>query len=103
MINDTYTDRERLSMALWDALCDMLPATAEEREYSKYLDELARRDNGIAPTKKRPPEQIAHQRELARRWRETHKEYIREQKRKNRAEENAAGRGRRAASRISSY
>lgn len=100
-INDKYTDRERLSMALWDALCDMLPATKEEREFSKYLDAQARRENGGKPSREYTPEQIAHQRELARQWRATHKEHIAEQKRKNRAEANAAERGRRMAQRIS--
>ena len=32
MVNDKYTERERLSMALWDSLCEMVPATKEERD-----------------------------------------------------------------------
>lgn len=100
-INDKYTERERLSMALWDTLCDMLPATKEEREFSKSLDTFARLENGGKPKRERSPEAIAHQRELARRWRETHKEYIAEQKRINRAEANEAASGLRASRRVS--
>lgn len=98
-IMSAYSERERLSMALWDALCDMLPATADERAYSKNLDEQARRDNGISPTKQRTPEQIAHQRELAKRWRATHKEYIKAKK--SSAEYRDAESGRKAAARVS--
>lgn len=101
MINDKYTERERLSMALWDALCEMVPATKEERNFSKQLDEQARRDNGIAPTEQRTPEQIAHQRELAKRWRATHKEYIKAKK--SSAEYRDAENGRKAAARVSAY
>lgn len=99
MVNDKYTERERLSMALWDSLCELLPATKEEREFSKQLDEQARRDNGIAQTKQRTPEQIAHQRELAKRWRATHKEYIKAKK--SSAEYRDAENGRKAAARVS--
>ena len=101
MVNDKYTERERLSMALWDSLCEMVPATKEEREFSKQLDEQARRDNGIAPTKQRTQEQIAHQRELAKRWRATHKEYIKTKK--SSAEYRDAENGRKAAARVSAY
>lgn len=100
-INDKYTERERLSMALWDALCEFLPATKEERELSKRLDSFARMENGGKPKRELTPEQTAHQRELARQWRATHKEYIAEQKRLNRTEINDAARGRRASQRIS--
>lgn len=99
-VMNTYTERERLSMALWDALCDMLPATADERAYSKYLDEQARRDNGISPTPKRSPEALARQREAQRQWRATHKDYIAEQRRKNRVELNDTQRGYKAARRM---
>lgn len=101
MVNDKYTERERLSMALWDSLCEMLPATAEERAFSKQLDEQAKRDRGIQPTKKRTPEQIARQRELAKRWRAEHKEYDKQRKRS--AEYRDAENGRIAASRVSAY
>ena len=99
-VMSTYSERERLSMALWDTLCDMLPATEEERALSRELDEYARRDSGIAPTPKRSPEALARQREAQRQWRATHKEYIAEQKRKNRAEVNDNQRGYKAARRM---
>lgn len=96
-INTHYTKRELVSMALWDQLCELTPATKEDRALSAQLDREARIQAGMKVPAPRTEEQKRRQSEYLKKWREENKESINAKRRANRKEINEAERGRRAA------
>ena len=81
-VNDVYTDAEKRSMELWDAWCQAMPLTSQERKEIRERDRYAASLQGGMSTGGNPgryadEQQRQKNREYAETYRRNHQETIR--------------------------
>lgn len=74
-VNTKYTPAELESIFLWDAMCEKLPLTLEERRECSDREYYA--IHGELPKRETSEEKRAKRREYNRRYRESHREKLR--------------------------